>query len=216
MLAANFTLSDARDLVYLLAIVGFVVALKGLGSPKYARRGNQLGAVAAVAAVGMTFTLPALRHSGKNLVLALIAMVLGAVIAVPVARMVKMTAMPQLVAIFNGVGGGAAALIAIIELLHLHSLGLEPAVYVTAEVLLGVIIGAVSFSGSAIAFVKLQELITGRPITYPGQQAINAVVGAAIAVLRSRISSATKNQPHKKGGHLAPFFLIYSLLTYSH
>ena len=92
-----------------------------------------------------------------------------------------MTAMPQLVAIFNGVGGGAAALISIIELLHLHSLGLKPAVYVTAEVLLGVLIGSVSFSGSAIAFIKLQELITGRPITYPGQQVINALVGVAIA-----------------------------------
>ena len=94
-----------------------------------------------------------------------------------------MTAMPQLVAIFNGVGGGAAALISIIELLHLHSLGDKPAVYVTAEVLLGVLIGSVSFSGSAIAFIKLQELITGRPITYPGQQAINAVVGVAIVAL---------------------------------
>ncbi len=131
----------------------------------------------------MTFTLPSLRHSGWNLVLALIAMALGAAIAVPVARFVKMTAMPQLVAIFNGVGGGAAALISIVELLHLHSLGLQPAVYVTAEVLLGVLIGSVSFSGSAIAFIKLQELITGRPITYPGQQVINALVGAAIGVM---------------------------------
>src|SRR6202012_1695336 len=68
------------------------------------------------------------------------------------------------------------------ELLRLHSLGLSPAVYVTAEVLLGVLIGAVSFSGSAIAFIKLQELITGRPITYPGQQVINALVGVAIGV----------------------------------
>jgi H+-translocating NAD(P) transhydrogenase subunit beta len=110
-------------------------------------------------------------------------MVLGAAIAVPVARFVKMTAMPQLVAIFNGVGGGAAALISIVELLHLHSLGLKPAVYVTAEVLLGVLIGSVSFSGSAIAFIKLQELITGRPITYPGQQLINGLVGVAIAVM---------------------------------
>ena len=73
--------------------------------------------------------------------------------------------------------------ISIVELLHLHSLGLQPAVYVTAEVLLGVLIGSVSFSGSAIAFVKLQELITGRPITYPGQQVINALVGAAIGVM---------------------------------
>ena len=131
----------------------------------------------------MTFTQPVLRHSGKNLVLALIAMVLGAAVAVPAARLVKMTAMPQMVAIFNGVGGGAAALISIIELLHLHDLGLKPAVYVTAEVLLGVLIGSVSFSGSAIAFAKLQELMTGRPITYPGQQVINAVVAVAIGVL---------------------------------
>jgi H+-translocating NAD(P) transhydrogenase subunit beta len=181
--AVSFPLSTWRDLVYLIALAGFILALKGLGSPRFARRGNEVGAAVAVLAVAFTFTLPALRHSGKNLVLALIAMVLGAVIAVPVARMVKMTAMPQLVAIFNGVGGGAAALISIIELLHLHSLGEKPAVYVTAEVLLGVLIGSVSFSGSAIAFVKLQELITGRPITYPGQQAINAVVGGAIGVL---------------------------------
>jgi NAD(P) transhydrogenase subunit beta len=183
MLAASFTLADGRDLAYLVAIIGFITALKFLSSPKRARDGNLVGAAAAALAVGMTFTLPELRHSGKNLVLAIIAMVLGAAIAVPVARFVKMTAMPQLVAIFNGVGGGAAALISVIELLHLHSLGLNPAVYVTVEVLLGVLIGSVSFSGSAIAFIKLQELITGRPITYPGQQLINGLVGLAIAVM---------------------------------
>ena len=183
MLAASFTLATARDLAYLVAIIGFILALKFLSSPKYARQGNLVGAASAVLAVGMTFTLPALRHSGKNLVLAIVAMVLGALIAVPVARFVKMTAMPQLVAIFNGVGGGAAALISIVELLHLHALGLQPAVYVTAEVLLGVLIGSVSFSGSAIAFIKLQELITGRPITYPGQQLINGLVAAAAGVL---------------------------------
>ena len=182
-LAASLPLSTFRDLAYLIAIIGFILALKGLGSPKYARQGNQIGAASAILAVAATFTLPSLRHSGGNLTLALIAMVLGSAIAVPVARRVRMTAMPQLVAIFNGVGGGAAALISIIELLHLHSLGLKPAVYVTAEVLLGVLIGAVSFSGSAIAFIKLQELITGRPITYPGQQVINGIVGVAIAAL---------------------------------
>jgi NAD(P) transhydrogenase subunit beta len=183
MAAVNFTLADARDLAYLVAIAGFIFALKGLSSPRHARLGNLVGAAAATLAIGMTFTLPSLRHSGNNLVLALVAMALGAAIAVPVARFVKMTAMPQLVAVFNGVGGGAAALISIIELLHLHSFGLQPAVYVTAEVLLGVLIGSVSFSGSAIAYIKLQELITGRPITYPGQQVINALVGVAIAVL---------------------------------
>ncbi len=180
MIAVSFTLATARDLAYLVAIAGFIVALKGLSSPRHARQGNLVGAAAAILAVAMTFTLPTLRHSGRNLVLAVVAMVLGAAIAVPVARFVKMTAMPQLVAIFNGVGGGAAALIAIVELLHLRRLGLQPAVYVTAEVLLGVLIGSVSFSGSAVAFVKLQELITGRPITYPAQQAINAAVGLAV------------------------------------
>jgi NAD(P) transhydrogenase subunit beta len=182
MLAASFTLSDARDLAYLVAIAGFILALKGLSSPRHARQGNWIGAASAALAIGMTFTLPSLRHSGKNLVLAIVAMVIGAAIAVPVARFVKMTAMPQLVAIFNGVGGGAAALISIVELLHLHSIGLSPAVYVTVEVLLGVIIGSVSFSGSAVAFIKLQELITGRPIVYPGQQMINVFVGVAIGV----------------------------------
>jgi NAD(P) transhydrogenase subunit beta len=195
-------LATVRDLVYLVAVAGFILALKGLGSPRFARRGNQLGALAAAAAIAITFTLPALRHSGRNLVLALIAMVLGAVVAVPVARMVKMTAMPQLVAIFNGVGGGAAALISITELLHLHALGDKPAVYVTAEVLLGVLIGSVSFSGSAIAFVKLQELITGRPITYAGQQAINAVVAAAAAALIV-VALAT--------GDLAPVYVLLGL-----
>jgi NAD(P) transhydrogenase subunit beta len=183
MLANTFTLADARDLAYLIAIAGFILALKGLSSPRHARMGELVGAASAALAIAMTFTLPALRHSGKNLVLAIIAMILGAAIAVPVARFVKMTAMPQLVAIFNGVGGGAAALISIVELLHLHSLGLQPAVYVTAEVLLGVLIGSVSFSGSAVAFVKLQELITGRPITYPGQQVINGLVGVVIVVM---------------------------------
>ena len=100
----------------------------------------------------------------------------------PVARFVKMTAMPQLVAIFNGVGGGAAALVSITEFVHIKSS--QPATYVTLEVLLGVLIGTVSFSGSAIAFAKLQELMTGRPVTYPGQQAAStAWSGSAALVL---------------------------------
>jgi NAD(P) transhydrogenase subunit beta len=97
---------------------------------------------------------------------------------VPAARKVNMTAMPQMVAIFNGVGGGAAALVSVVVFL-IESPD-KPAVYRIAEVLFGVLIGSVSFAGSAIAFAKLQELMTGRPITYPAQQIINAVVGAAI------------------------------------
>src|SRR5271154_4939986 len=190
MLAVSFTLTTARDLAYLIAIAGFIVALKGLSSPKHARQGNLIGAAAATLAIAMTFTLPTLRHSGTNLVLAIIAMILGAAIAVPVARFVKMTAMPQLVAIFNGVGGGAAALVSITEFIHIKST--HPATYVILEVLLGVLIGTVSFAGSAIAFAKLQELMTGRPLTYPGQQLINGVVGlASLAVIVTILVTAS-------------------------
>ncbi len=183
----NFTLADGRDLVYLLVGIGFILALKGLSAPRGARRGNLVGAAAALVGIAITFTDPALRDHvpgvshGLNLALMLIAMALGTAIAVPAARKVKMTAMPQMVAIFNGVGGGAAALVSITEFLKFpHG---TVAVYKIFEVLFGVVVGCVSFSGSAIAFAKLQELMTGRPITYPGQQAINALVGLAITAL---------------------------------
>ncbi len=175
------TLNDWIDLVYLLAAVGFILALKGLSSPKHARNGNLLGAAAAALAVGFTFAAPGVRAHTLNLSLTLVAMAIGAVIAVPTARRVKMTAMPQLVAIFNGVGGGAAALISILYFLIEDPT--KPATYHLVEVVLGVLIGCVSFSGSAIAFSKLQELMTGRPITYPGQQGINGIVGLAVVGL---------------------------------
>lgn len=179
------TLSNWINLVYLLAAVGFILALKGLSSPKQARNGNLLAAVAAIVAVGFTFINPEaeFHHHTTNLILTIVAMVIGTVVAVPVARQVKMTAMPQLVAIFNGVGGGAAALISITVFLQHSKLEHKPAVYTIAEGILGLLIGSVSFSGSAIAFAKLQELMTGRPITYPGQQVINALVGLAIVAL---------------------------------
>jgi H+-translocating NAD(P) transhydrogenase subunit beta len=175
------TLNTWIDLVYLLAAIGFIMALKGLSSPKHARNGNLLGAAAAAVAIGFTFAYPEVRAHSLNLVLTLVAMAIGAVVAVPAARKVKMTAMPQMVAIFNGVGGGAAALVSIVVFL-LEAPG-KPAVYRIAEVLFGVLVGCVSFSGSAIAFAKLQELMTGRPITYPAQQVINAVVAVAIVGL---------------------------------
>ncbi|MGD0392303.1 MAG: NAD(P)(+) transhydrogenase (Re/Si-specific) subunit beta [Acidimicrobiales bacterium] len=175
------TLDTWIDLIYLLAVIGFILALKGLSSPKHARNGNLLGATSAALAVGFTFAYPSVRAHSLNLVLTLVAMAIGAAVAVPAARKVKMTAMPQMVAIFNGVGGGAAALISIV--VFLIEAPHKPAVYRIAEVLFGVLVGSVSFSGSAIAFAKLQELMTGRPITYPAQQVINALVGVAIAAL---------------------------------
>jgi NAD(P) transhydrogenase subunit beta len=169
------------DLLYLFSATTFVLALKGLGSPKHARQGNMLAAFGMAVAVGATFFKYVDGHSLHHVWLILLAMFIGVIVAVPTARYVKMTAMPQLVAIFNGVGGGAASLVSITEFVHIKSS--HPATYVTLEVLLGVLIGTVSFSGSAIAFAKLQELMTGRPITYPGQQAINGLVGLVSAAL---------------------------------
>jgi H+-translocating NAD(P) transhydrogenase subunit beta len=164
------------DLLYLFSATTFIVALKGLGSPKHARRGNMVAAFGMLVAVVATFFTYVDGHALHHVGLILLAMLIGVIIAVPTARFVQMTAMPQLVAIFNGVGGGAASLVSITEFVHIKSA--DPATYVILEVLLGVLIGTVSFSGSAIAFAKLQELMTGRPVTYPGQQIINALVGA--------------------------------------
>jgi NAD(P) transhydrogenase subunit beta len=175
------TLNTWIDLVYLVAAIGFILALKGLSSPKHARNGNLLAAAAAAVAVGFTFAYPEVRAHTLNLVLTLVAMVVGATIAVPAARLIKMTAIPQMVAIFNGVGGGAAALVSIVVFL-IEAPG-KPAVYRIAEVLFGVLVGCVSFAGSAIAFAKLQELMTGRPVTYPAQQVINGVVAVIIVGL---------------------------------
>ncbi len=168
----------ATDLVYLVAIVGFILALKGLSSPKHARAGNLAGAVGMLLAVGWTFSLPSVHGDSGDLILMLVAMAIGIAIAIPAARLVKMTAMPQMVAIFNGVGGGAAALVSVTEFIALPSKTI--AVYKIVEVLFGVLVGSVSLSGSAIAFAKLQEIMTGRPITYPAQQVVNAVVGAGV------------------------------------
>jgi NAD(P) transhydrogenase subunit beta len=175
------TRATATDLVYLIAIVGFILALKGLSSPKRARLGNLAGATGMIIAVAWTFTLPSVHSNHRNLILIIVGMVIGTAIAVPAARFVKMTAMPQMVAIFNGVGGGAAALVAMTSFIALPSKNI--AIYKIVEILLGVLIGAVSFAGSGIAFAKLQELMTGRPITYPGQQLINALVGLGILAL---------------------------------
>jgi H+-translocating NAD(P) transhydrogenase subunit beta len=163
------------DLLYLFSATTFLVALKGLGSPKHARRGNMVAAFGMLVAIVATFFKYVDGHPLHHIDLILLAMLIGALVAVPTARFVEMTAMPQLVAIFNGVGGGAASLVSITEFVHIKST--NPATYVTLEVLLGVLIGTVSFSGSAIAFAKLQELMTGRPVTYPGQQIFNALFG---------------------------------------
>lgn len=152
--------------LYLLAAVCFILALKGLSSPKSARRGNLIGAVGAVIAMVVVF----LSTELDNIPLILATIVVGSAIAAPVSRRVKMTQMPQLVALFNGVGGGAAAIVALLELAHVDGPWSGLAVAFT------ILVGAVSFSGSCITFAKLQELMTTRPVTFPGQQVVMGLV----------------------------------------
>ena len=165
------------NLLYLVSIVSFVLALKFLSSPATARRGNQIGAAGMVLAIAVTLAKSGL-DTGTYWLIA-IAAVIGSVIGVVGARKVKMTAMPQMVALFNGVGGGAVALVALAEYHNTIREHLNPTWDIALAVGVSGLIGSVSFAGSIIAFAKLQELIHGRPITYPGQKLVNLVILAA-------------------------------------
>jgi H+-translocating NAD(P) transhydrogenase subunit beta len=147
-----------RDFAYLVSAVCFILALKGLSSPRTARYGSLVGAAGAVLAVIVVFTTEGLDH----ILPILLAVAAGTTVGAVVARRVQMTAMPQLVAIFNGVGGGAAALVALLELASTDD-GLP-----LAAAIFSLIVGSVSFSGSTVTFAKLQELMTGRPVIFPG------------------------------------------------
>ncbi|MHB1614600.1 MAG: NAD(P)(+) transhydrogenase (Re/Si-specific) subunit beta, partial [Actinomycetes bacterium] len=161
------------DLAYLVAAVAFILALKGLSSPRSARRGNLIGAAGAVLATVVVLTTEHLAHLPEILAV----MVLGGGVGVLAARRVAMTAMPQLVALFNGVGGGAAALVAVLEF---TGRGHQP-LGTGAATVFAIVVGSVSFSGSALTFAKLQELMTTRPVVLPAGRWVS--VGTAVAVL---------------------------------
>ena len=167
------------DLIGLAAGICFILALKGLSSPKSARRGNAIGAVGATIATVIVFFHANEGRTLNHLPLILGAIAFGVVVGVPAARKVQMTQMPQLVALFNGVGGGAAALVAIVEYLKLGESATTAEVVATVFT---VIIGCVSFSGSIITFLKLQELMTTRPVIFPfGRQLIALTLISVLA-----------------------------------
>ncbi len=151
---------------YLVAAVCFILALKGLSSPKTARRGNLIGAAGALLACVTVFFAQTLHHVGWILA----AIAVGAVIGVIAARRVQMTQMPQLVALFNGVGGGAAALVALLELSGQLGVdnGANIATFDLVATAFTILVGSVSFAGSMVTFAKLQELMTTRPVLFPG------------------------------------------------
>jgi len=162
-------------LAYLLAAVLFILGLRQLSSPKTARNGNFTAAAGMVIALGAT--VPQLHFTGAGAIIILVGVVIGAAVGTVGARQVKMTQIPQMVALFNGAGGGAAALVAVAELVKF---GPHPPLTEALPSVFSIVIGSVSFAGSLIAFAKLQELMTGTPITYPGQQLVNGLLAAAI------------------------------------
>ena len=172
------------NLIGLTAGVLFILALKGLSHPKTARRGNLLGALGATIAIVLVFFQ---LEEIENLWWIIGAIAFGLAVGVPAARKVEMTNMPQLVALFNGVGGGAAALVAIVEYLK-QSEEMSPAFLIFT--VFTVIVGCVSFSGSIITFLKLQELMTTRPVVFPGGRFVIAanlasVLGVSVLVVQS-------------------------------
>ncbi len=169
-------------ITYLCAATLFVVGLHLMRAPSTARRGNRVSAVGMVIAVTSTIVY-AIVHTGGHgwgwLALAL-GVLVGATFGVHRSRTVKMTDIPQLVSLFNAVGGGAAASIAIAAFVFLRS-GASPSLTVSIPVVLDVLIGSVTFSGSLIAAGKLQGIIPGQPITFAGSRAVNVVVAVAAA-----------------------------------
>jgi len=165
--------------VYFAAAITFIFGLKGLSGPTTAQMGNRVAAAGMLAAVVATFLE---QQVAEAWILVLPAIAIGTVIGFVGARQVPMTAMPQMVAIFNGAGGGAAALVSLLEYLRATSAGGAPAGEVIA-ILLGLMIGAVSFSGSIIAFGKLQGLIDAKAFKYAGQQIVTGGLFAAMLLL---------------------------------
>ena len=169
-----------RDFIAILYIISFglfIYGLMGLTGPKTAVRGNRIAAVGMAVAVIATLLIPGIGNWG----LILLGVVIGTVIGVPAARQVQMTAMPQMVALFNGVGGGAIALIAWSEFRTTDGYA-DEATYVAIFSLFSAIVGSISFWGSNIAFAKLQEILPGRPITLGRAQQFFNLALLAVAV----------------------------------
>ena len=163
------------QLANLGAALAFILALKALSSPKTARLGNRIGAIGAIAAVAIVFFS---ESNLKHLPLILVAVAFGTLVGFVAARKVQMTQMPQMVALFNGVGGGAAMAVSSIEFLKAGATDGFVALFATVFT---VVIGSISFTGSIVTFLKLQELMTSRPVVLPLGRLIT--ITTAIATL---------------------------------
>src|SRR5688500_673701 len=169
----------AERLVYLVAAVLFIVGLQRLQSPATARNGN------AISGVGMLIAIVTTLITAEILspLVILAGLLVGSAIGYWMARSVKMTSMPQMVALLNGFGGAASLLVGGAEFLKSELVGEQIPVDTGITIQLSILIGAVTFTGSLIAWAKLQEVMTGKPIIYPGQKAISGVLALAVVGL---------------------------------
>ncbi len=160
------------DIAYLLSAIAFIYGLKMLSHPRTARNGNLIGSLGMLIAIIVTVYLGTDLDFSKIL----IAMAIGSIIGAFFAIRVEMTQMPQLVAIFNGFGGGASALVASSEFLKNSEATIDPSIFLIVSIVLSVLVGTLTFTGSFIAFGKLQGLITTKPVTFKGQQFLNGLL----------------------------------------
>jgi len=183
---------DFINVLYIIAFVLFITGLRMLRGPRTAVVGNQVAAGGMVIAVAATLLIKDVGDWG----LIVLGVAVGTAVGIPSARAVKMTAMPQMVALFNGVGGGAVALISLVE--YRRALGEKamenPELSMLIPSLFAAIVGSISFWGSLVAFAKLQELISGRPVKLPGGSLVNIVLLGVAVALAVAIGAGTESE----------------------
>ena len=186
---------NIENALYVLSSVLFILGIKRLSHPKTARSGNSIASIGMLIAIVTTL----LANGNISLEMIAIGIIIGTVIGVFFAIRVEMTQMPQMVAIFNGFGGIASALIAAAEFLNP---GQILSAFSLATISLSVFVGTLTFTGSFIAFGKLQGFISGQPIVFPGQQFLNALIGISILGLAAYITLEPE--------HINVFYILIS------
>src|SRR5436305_3041346 len=164
---------------YIVASVLFIFGLKQLGSPSTARAGNRTAAIG----MGLALVATLLDRQIISFWTIVIGTLIGAAMGVYFGRTVQMTAMPQMVALFNGMGGATAALVSVAEFLRLTNVGIPIGAGEATSIVLGTAIGAISFTGSIIAFGKLQEILPGKPLQFPLQRLVNGLILLGVLAL---------------------------------
>lgn len=183
------------DVIYLISAVLFILGIKKLGSPATARVGNRYSMVGMAIAVFITL----FNANIVSFTFIAIGVLIGAIVGTIAAKKVEMTSMPEMIALFNGCGGAASALVAISEY---HRIAPTFEAFNFGTLILSVIIGCITVTGSIIAFAKLYEVMTGNPITFPGLQAVNALLGVAVLVLAVMVF---------KSGSFTSFYAIVAI-----